>query len=429
LTQRASLLYELFYTTVIPLLDLWVANALLVKKRTSTQFLFTNLLLVGLSGTAYFLELPTVISVFLFAAAVFYLFDKKLIFKVFIIITILTMNCFLTFLIAPLAEHIFGYMTDGYLLICSLFLILVTMSLVTFSLRSGDLRQVINLFYEITQKAVYIYLIAVLVSRVALKVIAHGGEVMVMPITAVSAAEIGYTFYFTAVGLAFWCFTAPFFSLKQNYEKMKYKADAEITARILQNERNYFETISAQYELMRRYKHDIKYSMSVITSLANSKKTEAILEYIGEIEEPDVPPRFCDNVAVNALIDDYKRRFSKLGAEFSVSAVLPEDITVSSYELCILLGNILENAIEAIVKADRREVSLQIRISGKMLIIRVSNSYNGDIKKSGQVIVTTKQNGGGHGLRSIQSIVEKNGGNVSVAYNEKDFTISLLIPV
>jgi signal transduction histidine kinase len=391
--------------------------------------LVTNLLLIGLSLTAYFLRLPTVISVFLFAAAVFYLFDKNVFFKIFIIIMILTVNCFLTFLIAPLAEHIFGYMTDGYLLVCSLFLILVYISLVTFSLQTGDLRQVINLFYEITQNAVFIYIIAVLMSRIALKVIAHGGEVMVMPITAVSAAEIGYTFYYTAIGLAFWCFTAPFFSLKQNYEKMKYKSDAEITARILQNERNYFETISAQYEIMRRYKHDIKYSMSVITSLANSKKTDAILEYIGEIEEPDVPPRFCDNVAVNALIDDYKRRFNKLAAKFEVSASLPEDISVSSYELCILIGNILENAIEAIAKADRREVSLKIQISGKMLIIRVINSYNGDIKKSGQVLVTTKQNGGGHGLRSIHNIAEKNGGNVSVAYNDKDFTISLLIPI
>jgi hypothetical protein len=400
-----------------------------VKKRSSFQMVAANLLLIGLSGTAYFFKLPTVISVFLFAAAVFFLFDKSVFFKVFIIIMILTVNCFLTYLIAPLAEHIFGYMTDGYLLLCSLFLILVYLSLITFSLRSNDLRQVINLFYEITNKAIYIYIIAVLVSRIALKFISNGGEVMIMPITAVSAAEIGYTFYYTAVGLAFWCFTAPFFSLKQNYEKMKYKSDAEISARILSNERNYFETISAQYELMRRYKHDIKYSMSVITSLANSKKTDAILEYIGEIEEPDVPPRFCDNVAVNALIDDYKRRLNKLAAKFEVSASLPEDISVSSYELCILIGNILENAIEAIEKADRREVSLQIRISGKMLIIRVINSYNGDIKKSGQVIVTTKQNGGGHGLRSIHSIVEKNGGNVSVAYNEKDFTISLLIPV
>jgi hypothetical protein len=410
-------------------MDLWVANALLVKKRRAATTVIINVLLIALTLTAYFLRLPSIISVFLFAGAVFFLFDKKILFKAFIIITVLTANCFLFYLIAPLAEHIFGYMTDGYLLLCSLFLILTYMSIITVSIRGDELRRIINLFFEITQNALYIYLIGVLCARIALKVISIGGKVMVMPFTAVSVSDVGYMTYFTAVGLAFWCFCAPFFSLKHNYENMKYKADAEITARMLRNERNYIEQISTQYELMRRYKHDIKYSLSVISSLAHSKKTDAILEYIGEIEEPDVPPRFCDNVAVNALIDDYQKRFNKIGAVFEVSASLSEDINISSYELCILLGNLLENAIEAVGKLNRREVSLKIQVSGKMLIMRLTNSYNGEIKKSGQSIVTIKQNGGGHGLRSVQGVVDKNGGNVSLSYNDKDFTVSVLIPI
>jgi sensor histidine kinase regulating citrate/malate metabolism len=132
---------------------------------------------------------------------------------------------------------------------------------------------------------------------------------------------------------------------------------------------------------------------------------------------------------VNALIDDYQRRFNKINAEFEVSVSLPEELFISSYELCILLGNMLENAYEAVLKCERREVSLKAQISGKMLIIRVVNSYNGFLKKSGTQILSDKKTGGGHGLRSIYFFTEKYGGNVSVAYNEKDFTVSILMPI
>jgi hypothetical protein len=406
-----------------------VANALLSKKRSSASVIVCFLLLPALCFTGYRLGLPSIVSVLLFAASVLFLFDKSIFAKAFTVIVILTANCFGAFLIAPLAENIFGYQTDGYYLLISLFLILIYVSIATISLRSDDLRNIITLYFEITENGLIIYIIGVLIARLALKVIATDGIVSVMPVTAVSVLSVGYLFYFAAIGVIFWAFAAPFFSLKLSYENFKYKNDAEISARIIKNEREYFEKISTGYENMRRYRHDIKYSMSVIKGLAQSDKSEAILEYIGEIEEPEMPPRFCDNVAVNALIDDYQKRFSKIGAVFDVGASVDEDTKISSYELCTLLGNILENAYEALEKCERREISLKIRKAGKMLIIRSSNSYNGEIKKSGTRIVSVKSSGGGRGLRSVEMIAAKYGGNVSIAYNEKDFTVSILIPI
>jgi hypothetical protein len=406
-----------------------VANALLTKKRSSAAVIVCFLLLPALCFIGYRLGLPSLVSVLLFAAAVLFLFDRTLIAKAFTVIVILTANCFASFLIAPLAENIFGYRTDGYFLLISLFLILIYVSIATVSLRSDDLRNIITLYFEITENGLIIYLIGVMVARLSLKAIATDGIVSVMPVTAVSASSVGHLFYFGAICIVFWAFAAPFFSLKLSYENFKYKNDAEISARIIKNERAYFEKISTGYENMRRYRHDIKYSMSVIKGLAQSGKGEAILEYIGEIEEPEMPPRFCDNVAVNALIDDYQKRFLKIGAVFDVGASLDEDTKMSSYELCTLLGNILENAYEALEKCERREVSLKIRKDKKMLIIRCANSFSGEIKKSGTKIVSAKVNGGGRGLRSIEMIAAKYGGNVSVAYNEKDFTVSILIPI
>jgi signal transduction histidine kinase len=369
------------------------------------------------------------VSVGLFAAAVFFLFDKTLLFRTFTIIIVLNVNVSLSFLIAPLAEHMFGYMTDGYVIVCSLFLVIVYAAIFAFSLRSDFLQRTISLFFDITSNSWFIYLIGIMVSRLALKVISVNGVVSVTPITAVSAAEAGYLFYYISVAVSFWAVIAPFFSLQQIYENMRYNTEVEISARLLQNERNYIETISSGYENMRRYRHDMKYSMSVIRGLALSKKTDAIIKYIGEIEEPDIPPRFCDNVAVNALVDDYQKRFSKIGADFDISVSLPEDISISSYELCTLLGNMLENAIEAVSKCERRVVSLRVQISGKMLIMRVINSFNGIVKRSGSQIVSEKKTGGGHGLKSIYFTAEKNGGNVSVTNNDKDFTVSIMIPL
>jgi hypothetical protein len=406
-----------------------IADSLLIRKRS------TSAVVLGFAGsgilclTSAVLGLPTILSVLIFAAAVFILYDKTIIFKAFVIITVLTANCFLSFLSAPLAEHMFGYRSGSYYLFTVLFLVLVYICVFAFSLHGDELRRGVTLFAEITDKAWYVYIFGVLLSRLALKAISADGVVTVMPLSALSAAEVGYLFYFGAIGIAFWCYSAPFFSLKRIYERMKYKNEAEISALILENERNYFDTISSQYESMRRYRHDIKYTMSVIKILALSKKTEDIIKYIGEVEEPDIPPRFCDNVAVNALIDDYNKRFMKAGAVFDINAVLPDDFEISSFELCTLLGNMLENAFEAVEKCDRREVTLRMQISGKMLIIRTSNSFSGAIKKDGLKIVTNKETGGGHGLKSISLIAEKYGGNVSIAYSDTDFTVSILIPL
>jgi hypothetical protein len=406
-----------------------IADSLLIRKRSRSAVVIGFAAVGGLCFVAAVLNLPTVLSVFIFAAAVFALYDKSFIFKAFIIITILTANCFVSYLAAPLAEHIFGYHSSGYYLFTVLLLTLFCVSLFIFSLCSDDLKRIINLFVELTELGWYVYIIAVLISRLALKAVSVGGVVTVMPLSSVSVSQVGYLYYFAAMGIAFWCYTAPFFSLRRIYERMKYKNEAEISSLILETERNYFDKISSQYENMRRYKHDIKYTMSVIKTLALSKKTDDIVKYIGEVEEPDIPPRFCDNVAVNALIDDYNKRFAKAGASFDINAVLPDEIEISSYELCTLLGNLLENAFEAIEKCERREVTLRMQVSKKMLIIRTSNSYNGTIKKDGLKIVSIKETGGGHGLKSISLITEKYGGNVSIAYSETDFTVSILIPL
>jgi hypothetical protein len=406
-----------------------IADALLIKKRGKGAVVLVFAAVGGFCLIGALLGLPSVFSVFVFAAAVFLLYDKTVFLKAFIIITILTANCFISYLVAPLSEHMFGYDSGGYYLFTVLFLVLSYLILFAVSLHSDVIRRIITLFSELTEKSLYIYIIGALLSRLTLKAISVGGVVTVMPLSAVSISDVGYLYYFAAMCAAFWCYSAPFLSLKGIYERMKYKNEAEISSLILENERNYFDKISSQYENMRRYRHDIKYTMSVIKILALSKKTDDIVRYIGEVEEPDIPPRFCDNVAVNALIDDYNNRFAKAETTFDVNTVLPDDFEISSYELCTLLGNLLENAFEAVAQCKRREVNLRIQASGKMLIIRTSNSFSGVVKKDGLKIVSIKETGGGHGLKSVSLIAEKYGGNVSIAYSETDFTVSILIPL
>lgn len=186
----------------------------------------------------------------------------------------------------------------------------------------------------------------------------------------------------------------------------------------------YANNIKMQYDEIRRIRHDMKQSYLVIDSLMSDKKYTEASEYIkSNISNLGKSEVIIDvgNDFVNAILNS-KLTFAKsIGIEVICSST--SNIGgIDDTDLCSLLGNILDNAIETCEKCrGEKLIETSISIRDNKCSIIVSNSVEAEILKNNKALKTTKKDTENHGfgVRSIRAIAEKYGGVVNF-YQERN---------
>lgn len=185
----------------------------------------------------------------------------------------------------------------------------------------------------------------------------------------------------------------------------------------------YANNIKMQYDEIRRIRHDMKQSYSVIESLISDEKYTEASKYIeSNINNFGKSEILIDvgNDFVNAILNS-KLTFAKsIGIEVICSST--SNIQgIDDTDLCNLLGNMLDNAIEACEQCKGEKlIEASISIRENKCIIIVSNSVESEIMKNNKALETTKKDAKNHGfgVKSIRTIAEKYGGLVNF-YQEK----------
>ncbi len=107
--------------------------------------------------------------------------------------------------------------------------------------------------------------------------------------------------------------------------------------------------------------------------------------------------------------------------------VIPDKLEISPYDLNIMLGNLLDNAYENVIKANETKVMIDIKFDENVLYLSVANTYNSKIKKENGKIVSLKSKNHGYGLENIKRIAKKYNGDMKIEYNEKMFMVGLVL--
>ena len=107
---------------------------------------------------------------------------------------------------------------------------------------------------------------------------------------------------------------------------------------------------------------------------------------------------------------------------------IPTEMNIIEDDMVIILGNILDNAIEACQKVENGRIHITGNYDRSVINIDITNSYNGEINKSDDVFVTSKDNKEEHGLGllSVKSTIEKYNGVVEFNYDDRNFTTSCI---
>ena len=192
-----------------------------------------------------------------------------------------------------------------------------------------------------------------------------------------------------------------------------------------------------QSTAMRRFKHDLVNHIGVLRELMNEKKTEeakAYIDTIWNIQDAFDLKIHTGDCLLDVIVNYYLYLAIKENIEFVVLGKLTEKMPLEMFDITTLMGNILQNAVEAAIKADVPRIRVELVEHKKEIFIVVSNSVAKKINTKTDFTITSKKDKENHGfgLKNITATVKKYHGEYymeSIVENgEALFKISIAIP-
>ena len=208
------------------------------------------------------------------------------------------------------------------------------------------------------------------------------------------------------------------FNINRQYEVEKELAKLRSEqAELLERD---YTNLNRAYQVNARLFHDLHNHIGVLRQFLTHEKYGEAVRYLDELQAPVqnlTATVWTGDETADYLINSKAAAAEADGIRFHVQVEFPRRTNIRSVDLCAILGNLLDNAIEAarqVENPERRTVALTIRRIHQMLVIKVENSFSSvPIQKNGE-LKTTKTGGGLHGwgLKSAQTAAEKYDGMV-----------------
>lgn len=206
---------------------------------------------------------------------------------------------------------------------------------------------------------------------------------------------------------------------------------------VYQNEllKRHYEEVENMYRQVRGWRHDYKNHLQVMKNHLEAGRYDLLSDYLktlnGDLIEIDTVLK-TGNVMADAIINSKLTLAKNKGIKTSATAKLPEKLSVSQTDFCVIVSNLMDNAVEAVMKIDNEEkrfIRIYVGIFKGQLYISVSNSVGTQIKKSAKTYYTTKGEGHGFGLKRIDTIAAKYGGYVNRQDEGDVFATEVMLPV
>lgn len=184
-----------------------------------------------------------------------------------------------------------------------------------------------------------------------------------------------------------------------------------------------YEFYLQKREAERIFRHDARHHDSILISYLENGEVEGAKEFLkkelAEIEKNAKLP-FCENTLINAVLSEYRTKAEQEGLEFSARIQMPKELACDEAEFCVMLSNLLENSLDAA----KSYIAISIKHLNHQLSLNVKNDYEGELKKSAENnYLTTKPQGSGLGLKSVEAILKSNSGFLKIEDTDGVFDV------
>lgn len=188
-----------------------------------------------------------------------------------------------------------------------------------------------------------------------------------------------------------------------------------------------YQELLEQYRKQTDIRHDLKNHLISLSALAGHEEWDKLKEYLlklcnaGMIGEEDIE---TGNSVVDAIVNTKKQAARQKNIKFDCSVTISKPLMIDEYDLCIIWGNILDNAIKAAEVSEERNILVQAGIVKRNLIINVKNTMVPDGRQK-----AFGMDDWGTGLTNVNKIVQKENGIMDIEIKGAVFDISIMLPV
>jgi signal transduction histidine kinase len=183
--------------------------------------------------------------------------------------------------------------------------------------------------------------------------------------------------------------------------------------------------------------HDMKKHFIALKEFSadNKTATDYLNSLIDDVKHKEVFSK-TGNIAFDSVINYKLNAVLRDNIELDINTFIPPVLNVEAVDIVTILGNLLDNALDALSKVENKILSLNIQFDKSSLLIKIENSFDGIVeykdKKEGEdkIIVTRKNNiKNGYGLKNIKNSIEKYNGYIEITHDNNIFSVGILLYV
>lgn len=192
-----------------------------------------------------------------------------------------------------------------------------------------------------------------------------------------------------------------------------------------------YNTLAAHMDETRKARHDLRQHLAVVQSYLDQDDKIGLTKYIKSYQNSlpfDIIEYFCANDVVNAIVNYYAAQARNIGINFTANVMYPNNCLVSDIDITVLLGNLLENAVEACKRelSDQTFIKLRMKQRGQAtLFILIDNTCRTPISFEKGTPLSSKREGMGIGILSIRDIAARYNGTVQFEQQKDVFYASV----
>lgn len=240
---------------------------------------------------------------------------------------------------------------------------------------------------------------------------------------------IAYSFflYFTVIG----CGLLIIMLIKNVRKKSYYENLSNIMDVRLTEQVKHYEQVEKTDNELRKFRHNYKNMKIGLMSLLDNNDIVDAKKYMADCDELldiDYTLYQTGNSIINAILSDKAMKVKDKGITIKFTGLIPQT-KISNTDLCIIFGNILDNAIEAVEKVDdniAKEINIDVYKKKDYLFITVTNPTKTEVAIKDNKVVTSKDDKSNHGfgLSSVEETLKKYDGHLDLDCNNNKFTTS-----
>ena len=193
----------------------------------------------------------------------------------------------------------------------------------------------------------------------------------------------------------------------------------------------YYESLQREQTQVRTLRHDLRNHLHAALGLLESGETEKAQQYLFELADAQAlrpSRRICENEIVNVILSSKCEDMARSQIEADIQVVLPAVLPIADTDICALLGNALDNAIEAAKSSEEKKIKIRCKAEKGLFMLCVKNSRSGEVHAD---LSTTKKDKAlhGFGLAGMHEIAERYGGSMDAGPVDGIFELLVSIPI